>query len=76
MNGEVHLIVQTGGTAYVDNGLWSISPSYFFGQTSWNINSATSIGDPVPSNAFFTIGTIISADPSIGGLVDSQFNGR
>jgi len=71
MNGEVHLIVQTGGTAYVDNGLWDISPSYFSGQTSWNINSATSFTAPVPSNSFFTVGTIISTDPPIGGLVET-----
>ncbi len=38
-----------GGTALVDNGLWNISPSYFVAQTSWNINSATNIGDPATS---------------------------
>ena len=71
MQGEVQLIVTVGSLEYVDNGLWDINPSYFTGQTSWNINAATSIGQPVPSNSYFTIGTILSFDPSIGGNVES-----
>ncbi len=71
MQGEVQLIVTVGATEYVDNGLWTIDPSYFVGQTSWNINSATAISNPVPSNSFFTIGTIIAMDPIIGGLVET-----
>ena len=71
MKYDVELIVSKGGTGYVDNGAWQISPSYFNGQTSWNINSATAFGNPVPSNDYFTPGTIITADPTIGGNVES-----
>jgi hypothetical protein len=71
MQGEVQLIVTSGSTEYVNNGLWTISPGSFAGSTSWNINLVTDPLSGVPSYSFFTVGTIIAAEPGIAGAVQS-----